>query len=113
MSSASFAFRPMKTCRMNGSDAFAVAPSEAFFVGMSRQPKTRWPSSATMAVKIFSHSARCAASCGRNTMPTPYSPGDGNVKPEDLVTSLKNACGVCRRMPAPSPVFASQPQAPR
>ncbi len=67
----SFLFRPMKTCRMNGSDARAVAPREALLVGTVRQPSKVWPSSATMLAKIFSHSARSLRFVGMKTMPTP------------------------------------------
>ena len=45
---------------MNGSEARAVPPSVTLLVGIVRQPRTGWPSSAAMSAKIFSHSARCA-----------------------------------------------------
>ena len=41
----------MKTWRMSGSDAWAVAPRVTLLVGMVRQPRTGWPSSAAMLVK--------------------------------------------------------------
>ena len=46
-------------------------------------------------------------------MPTPYSPGSGSSMPSALQLARKNSCGICTRMPAPSPVSGSQPQAPR
>lgn len=46
-------------------------------------------------------------------MPTPYSPSAGSVKPSCLHALTKKSCGICMRMPAPSPVSGSQPQAPR
>src|SRR5580658_1466905 len=46
-------------------------------------------------------------------MATPYSPSGGSLIFSLRDTSLKKACGICMRMPAPSPVLASHPQAPR
>ena len=46
-------------------------------------------------------------------MPTPYSPAAGKVTRASRATSFRNSCGVWMRMPAPSPVLASQPHAPR
>src|SRR5580658_9772719 len=58
-------------------------------------------------------SCRQAASCGRNSAPTAYWPGAGNVKPSSAVFIAKNLCGICTRMPAPSPARGSAPTAPR
>src|ERR1700733_8109599 len=58
-------------------------------------------------------SCRQAASCGRNSAPTAYRPGAGNVKPSSADFFAKNLCGICTRMPAPSPARGSAPTAPR
>ena len=106
----------MNTWRMNGSLGLRrLAERCSCPSGTVRQPSTVWPSSATM----FSNTslAACAARSalrGRKTMPTPYSPGPGSVKPSPSARpAARKSCGICIRMPAPSPVFASQPQAPR
>ena len=46
-------------------------------------------------------------------MPTPYSPGEGRENPRLAASRSKKAWGIWIRMPAPSPVCGSQPQAPR
>ena len=47
-------------------------------------------------------------------MPTPYAPGGGQRRCAAPAHSRRrNASGICIRMPAPSPVCGSQPQAPR
>src|SRR5436190_20148113 len=46
-------------------------------------------------------------------MPTPYSPRPGNGTRASLQTVARKSCGICSRMPAPSPVLFSQPHAPR
>ena len=56
---------------------------------------------------------RHGASCGRNSAPTAYSPGAGSLKPSAAACLAKNLCGVCTRMPAPSPARGSAPTAPR
>ena len=50
---------------------------------------------------------------GKKTVPTPYSPAAGSLMPSSWQAARKNSCGICVRMPAPSPVNGSQPQAPR
>src|SRR5262249_40682688 len=54
-----------------------------------------------------------ATSCGRNSVPTAYSPGAGSPKPSFCALAAKNLCGICVRMPAPSPARGSAPTAPR
>ncbi len=56
---------------------------------------------------------RQLASRGMNNCPTAYSPGSGSVKPRRLASLAKNLCGICTRMPAPSPMRGSAPVAPR
>ena len=46
-------------------------------------------------------------------IPAPYWPASGSVMRAAFETSAKNLCGICRRMPAPSPVLGSLPAAPR
>ena len=46
-------------------------------------------------------------------MPTPYSPAPGSSMPAAGAAFARNLWGTCRSMPAPSPVFTSQPHAPR
>ena len=48
-----------------------------------------------------------------NSVPTAYSPGAGSVKPSSAAFLAKNLCGICTRMPAPSPARGSAPTAPR
>src|ERR1700731_1667543 len=45
--------------------------------------------------------------------PIAYSPGAGSVKPSSAAFLAKNLCGICVRMPAPSPARGSAPTAPR
>ena len=56
---------------------------------------------------------RQSASRGMNSAPTAYSPGSGRVKPSLAASLAKNLCGICTRMPAPSPARGSAPTAPR
>jgi len=46
-------------------------------------------------------------------MPQPYSPAAGSVRPALAHTFARNEWGICSITPAPSPVFASLPAAPR
>ena len=48
-----------------------------------------------------------------NSAPMAYSPGAGRVKPSSAVFPAKNRCGICTRIPAPSPARGSAPTAPR
>ena len=54
--------------------------------------------------------ARRSSSRGRKIMPAAYSPTGGSSK---STTARRKASGICVRMPAPSPVPASEPIAPR
>ena len=54
--------------------------------------------------------ARASSSRGRKTMPAAYSPTGGSSK---STTARRKASGIWVRMPAPSPVPASEPIAPR
>jgi hypothetical protein len=56
---------------MNGITARALGPTADGSIGTSRQPSTRWPSSAMTSSSTRSHAARAAGAGGRKTMPTP------------------------------------------
>ena len=71
----------MNTCRMTGSTSFVRTESPLLSVGTSRQPSRIWPSLATARSISCSHAIRDAGSFGRNTMPTPYWPTAGSVRP--------------------------------
>ncbi len=99
-----------KSCSKAGRASSASLPRFSLAVGTSRQPRTRRPSERA----IFSIPAFCwrrsLESRGRNASPAAYSPTGGSSKP---TTARRNASGICVRMPAPSPVPASEPMAPR
>ena len=114
IASGQFAPRPTKICRITGCELRAVGPSVALSVGTSRQPSSVCPSSRTTSSKILEQAARPASFGGRKTMPAAQWPGFcGRAKPSLSASARRNACGVCSRMPAPSPVFFSAPTAPR
>jgi hypothetical protein len=47
-------------------------------------------------------------------LPAAYMPASGRLmRASFLATFLRKACGICNRMPAPSPVLTSLPLAPR
>ena len=88
----------------------ALSPTRLLSLGTSRQPSSVTPSSSiTCAIRLRIVS-RSRSSRGRNTSPAPYEPASGSVNGTAL---RKNVSGVWIMMPAPSPVFASHPQAPR
>ena len=103
----------MNTWRMTGSTSFVRSESPPLFVGTSRQPSRIWPSLATARSISCSQAIRDAGSFGRNTMPTPYWPIAGSVRPCAPQTLRRNASGSWIRMPAPSPCSGSAPVAPR
>ncbi len=55
--------------------------------GTSRQPSSTWPSARTARSSSCSQARRDACSLGRNTMPTPYSPGAGRVTPAAAISA--------------------------
>ena len=101
----------MKICSNTGSTATALGPIGRSSVGTSRQPRSRWPSSATIASN--ERSMRCAVrrrrAAGRPGRRRIRRPAAAAPAP----TLRRNASGIWMRMPAPSPVLTSQPQAPR
>ena len=82
-------------------------------VGTSRQPRTIWPSSRIIASKRAIRSARCAGVVRQEDEAGAVAALAGSVKPSGAVTLRRKRSGIWTRMPAPSPVLASQPQAPR
>src|SRR5436190_447002 len=97
-------------CRMCGATDEEALPGTLDSTGTSRQPTKRCPSSATTRSTSCSSAWRLVASRGRKNEPTPYAPAAGSSAPS---SARKSASGTCTRMPAPSPVWASAPEAPR
>ena len=62
-------------------------------MGVSRQPRTVRPSSRAIFSTMPSQMSRSCVSTGRNTMPTPYSPGEGNEKPKLRGFALEKRVG--------------------
>ena len=72
----------MKIWRSTGSFARTVGDiGISASTGTSRQPSTTWPSALTARSSSWVQASRDACSFGRNTMPTPYSPGAGKAMP--------------------------------
>ena len=63
---------------------------------------------ASMRFMVFS---AASASSGRKTRPTPYAPAGGRGEVDHGPEEARR--GPARRMPAPSPVLTSPPEAPR
>ena len=97
-----------KTCLIKGMAFLARSPRFSGRIGTSRQPTTRSFSSIARFAKA--DSTRVESSASRKTKPAPYSAFAGSLK---STTARKNASGICDRIPAPSPVPASDPTAPR
>ena len=70
-----------------------------------RQPSTVWPSDCTTCSNFCSTWRRTVGLRGRKMMPLPYWPTAGKRMRALRQTSSLNACGICSRTPAPSPVF--------
>ena len=89
--------------------------AERGIVGRHRAPAEEvWPSDWTICSKRSSRRRRLMRSRGRNTRPAAVLAGLGQARCRlVLQASLKKACGIWISTPAPSPVFASQPEAPR
>ena len=82
-------------------------------MGTSRQPSSVSSSALIWSAMMLLITLRQAFSFGMNNAPTAYSPGFGNWKPFSIALRAKKACGICTRMPAPSPARGSAPTAPR
>ncbi len=102
-----------KSWRMHGSLRRAVGPMAVLSVGTVRQPMSLWPSSRMTFSMMCSQRWRSWGACGKKMRPVPYSPSAGKFKLSLVASARKNRSGICIRMPAPSPVLTSQPQAPR
>ena len=63
--------------------------------------------------KIRSQRPRSSSFCGKKSIATPYCLGAGSSKPKLGARLAKNSCGICIKMPAPSPVDSSALDAPR
>ena len=61
---------------------------------------------------IFLHSFCFSFSFGKNVIPTPYSPKSGKSIPSLGHSFTKSSCGICNNIPAPSPLFTSNPVPP-
>ena len=83
------------------------------FTGTLRQARISSPSFSEERMKISLHSSRSFNSLGKKIMPTAYRPKEGRCTPSFRHSSKRNSCGTWICIPAPSPVLASQPQAPR
>src|SRR5688572_27391365 len=101
---------PMKSCSKTGATEAAVFPILSKLTGTSRQPRSVWPSSLTMRSTSALHATLASGSCGRKTRPAPYEPAGGS---SNGTAWRRKRSGIWIRMPAPSPVSGSEPQAPR
>ena len=112
--SSSISVRPdllaINTWAKYGITALALAPMLDGSTGTSRQPSTSNCSSLAICEIERNAFARCCSSVGRKANPTPYPPIAGKGKP---ATSERKRCGIWMSTPAPSPVSASAPVAPR
>ena len=98
----------MNTCLMSGSVANASLPSIDELTGTLRRCINVKPSRSISSIITLSICDCSFSSFGKNINPVPYFPFSGTGIP----CSKINSCGICKRMPAPSPVFPSAPSAP-
>ena len=104
----------MKSCRKTGSAATARGPSSPSSVGTSRQPSTRCPSSPHDPLdRRFDARARVGLLRQEDEAGAVRALGGERRSAVAAASLRKNRSGIWMRMPAPSPVLASQPQAPR
>ena len=90
--------------------ARARLPRTSGLVGGTRYPRTQRFSSVARFSKATLKFAIASASSSMKTRPAAYLSFAGNSNP---ATARKNASGIWVRIPAPSPVPASEPTAPR
>src|SRR5215207_929650 len=100
------------TCSISGSTDKAVKPIVSGSTGTFLYANTSRPNLSAQRLKMSRHSSFSRMSFGKNKTPTPYLPKGGRCTPNFTHSSKKNSCGVCKVIPAPSPVLFSQPQAP-
>ncbi len=98
------------SCSKTGMASRARVPMSEGSVGSSRQPSTSRPSSTAIASMPAFSCARSSSSTGRKAVPMAYWPTGGREKGS---TARRKVSGICVMMPAPSPVPASEPTAPR
>ena len=94
---------------MTGSFERAISPRQSLLTGTSRIKRSVRCSSAIFSSITLMQNSRSSCSRGRNRSPVPYRPSAGTAIP----CNRMNSCGICTRMPAPSPVMLSALSAPR
>ena len=99
----------MKICLISGSLASADSPRISGQVGTLRRCINVNPSFSISSMIILKIAPWSFSSFGRKRRPVPYFPFSGTGIPCKRI----NSCGICSRMPAPSPVLLSAPSAPR
>ena len=99
----------MNTCLISGSVSRASFPKMSVLTGILRRCIKVNPSFSISSIMILRIAECCFSSFGKKTSPVPYLPFSGTGMP----CSKINSCGICNRMPAPSPVLLSAPSAPR
>ena len=99
----------MKTWRIAGSQDLAVSPSDALSAGTVRQPRTSAPRLDDLLEALLEAAALDPVARQEDVPARRIRRAPGRAMRTFLQASLRNACGICIRMPAPSPVLASEP----
>ena len=99
----------INTCLMSGSLAKAASPRISGQVGTLRRCINVSPSFSISSIMILKIAPWSLSFFGRKSRPVPYRPFSGTGIP----CNKMNSCGICSRIPAPSPVLLSAPSAPR
>ena len=106
----------MKSCSIFGIADSADLPISALrtSTGSSLQPiNSRLHGSSSDSISVLQR-ARSVSLLGRNTLPTPYCPASGSSESIRFLHSLRRSLsGIPVMIPAPSPVFFSNPTPPR
>ena len=97
----------INACIIQGIHSTALCPNTSGLVGTSLQPRNERPSFSTMISNIFLAWFLWSSSCGKKNIPTPYSLSSPIKMPRVFVTFVKNLCGICVKIPTPSPVLPS------
>ena len=109
-SSSCWSLQPMMNiCLISGSVACASFPKISVWTGTLRKCIKVNPSFSISSMRILRMLACCSSSLGRKISPVPYLPFSGTGIP----CRRMNSCGICNKIPAPSPVLLSAPSAPR
>ncbi len=101
---------PTNSWRMTGAVWRATRPATSGRTGTSRQARISSPASVIFSTSSHSSVWRRWSSVGRKQTATAYRPWSGSGK---SATARKNRSGIWTSIPAPSPVSASAPSAPR